>query len=153
MPGELVQIVYTSTATVQVTEQMLRSIQRAALHHNPQKGITGLLLYGSGRFFHFFEGPAESTDELFARIRKDPRHKDIHLLFRRECGARSLEYWNMGVLNLEGENSDSRGCIQELDKYTNLMELTTTDEEADTVVQLITRVFQRYTHTLTKQAS
>ena len=52
----------------------MEAIRDRALSHNPQVGIHTALLYQSGWFLHWAEGPRKSVAELFARVASDERH-------------------------------------------------------------------------------
>ena len=49
----------------------------SAQRHNLTCGITGVLVFGSGVFFQWIEGPAAAVRKLMASLHRDPRHYDI----------------------------------------------------------------------------
>lgn len=75
----------------------LQDILASARRHNPPAGITGMLLYVESSFLQVLEGTRERTDELFERIRADPRHTRTTLLLRESIEARSFGDWTMGT--------------------------------------------------------
>jgi bacterioferritin (cytochrome b1) len=65
-------------------------------------GITGLLVFGSGIFFQWLEGPRESVLELMGQIEKDPRHQAIVMLNTgEEIRERLFENWDMELVEAE----------------------------------------------------
>ncbi|MEH3157423.1 MAG: BLUF domain-containing protein [Sphingomonas taxi] len=50
------------------------------------------------------EGPSESIDEAFARISRDPRHTDIHILDDRGVTERQFGDWAMA--GMPGDHPD-----------------------------------------------
>lgn len=78
----------------------VEEIKEYACRRNPRRGVSGMLLYGSGRFMQLLEGPERRVRETFERIRRDPRHTEVRVLCEREFPTRLFEEPSMGVLNL-----------------------------------------------------
>ena len=74
------QLVYCSRAADGVDEDAVARIVAAARRFNPELGVTGLLVFGSGVFFQWIEGPPGPVAGLMDRIRRDPRHERIVVL-------------------------------------------------------------------------
>ncbi len=90
------QLAYISLATPGLSEEDIRCIVEQSRHNNPKQRITGHLQCCSGHFFQVLEGPAAALDELLSRLRQDPRHSDLRLLFRHELKGREFANWSMG---------------------------------------------------------
>ena len=60
-----------------VDDAEVNRIIEAAQRHNLTCGITGVLVFGSGVFFQWVEGPADAVRKLIASLHGDPRHYDI----------------------------------------------------------------------------
>jgi len=73
----------------------MEHIRAHALHHNPKAGIHVALVYQSGWFLHWAEGPKQAVNELFARIARDPRHHSQHVLHRSRGRRLLLTDWSM----------------------------------------------------------
>jgi hypothetical protein len=73
----LCHIVYCSRSAAGVDDAAVQLIVRAARRNNPRHGITGLLVFGSGMFFQWIEGPPSSIRQLMANIKSDPRHEGV----------------------------------------------------------------------------
>jgi hypothetical protein len=73
----LCHIVYCSRSAAGVDDAAVQLIVQAARRNNPRHGITGLLVFGSGMFFQWIEGPPSSIRQLMANIKSDPRHEGV----------------------------------------------------------------------------
>lgn len=88
--------VYCSRATAGVDEPEVQRIVAAAQHWNPKHQITGLLVFGSGIFFQWLEGPREEVTSLMALLRSDRRHESMILLGEvEEVRERLFPEWSM----------------------------------------------------------
>jgi hypothetical protein len=135
-PGEalplLYNLVYCSRATAGVDEAAVARIIESAHRHNPVYGITGLLVFGSGIFFQWLEGPREAVLQLMARLQKDPRHKNVVTISEgEEVRERLFPDWDMELVTAvdvrdvlldalgtatDATNAQSlRGLLEELD--------------------------------------
>ncbi|MDT7950317.1 MAG: BLUF domain-containing protein [Acetobacteraceae bacterium] len=73
----LYTFVYCSRAAEGVGDAEVDRIIEAAQRHNLTCGITGVLVFGSGVFFQWIEGPGAEVRKLVASLHGDPRHYDI----------------------------------------------------------------------------
>ena len=95
-------IVYCSRAAHGVDKEALEKIIATARHHNPRFGITGLLVFGSGVFFQWLEGPKDNVTSLFKMISADARHSDVVLLTQEdEFRERLFPNWDMQLVEAE----------------------------------------------------
>ena len=95
-------IVYCSRAAHGVDKEALEKIITTARHHNPRFGITGLLVFGSGVFFQWLEGPKDNVTSLFKMISADARHSDVVLLTQEdEFRERLFPNWDMELVEAE----------------------------------------------------
>ena len=58
-------------------------------------GITGLLVFGSGIFFQWLEGPRDKVTAAFTRIAQDDRHLDVRLIWSGDAEERLFPDWDM----------------------------------------------------------
>ena len=92
-------LVYCSRALPELDEDSISSIITAAQYHNPRFGITGILVYGSGIFFQWLEGPRDNVTSLIKLITADPRHTDVVLLQEEnEIRDRIFPDWGMELV-------------------------------------------------------
>ncbi len=94
-------LIYTSRATVEVDDDILRSIQDRAVANNKKRGVTGLLLYGGGNFLQLLEGPISVVTALFEKVQQDPRHTEVCCVHFGRAPCYIYPEWSMGVLNVE----------------------------------------------------
>jgi len=77
----------------------LDQIIATAKYHNPRFGITGLLVYGSGIFFQWLEGPKDNVTSLLKIISADPRHSNVVVLTQEdEIRERLFPNWDMELV-------------------------------------------------------
>ena len=73
----LYTVVYCSRAAERVDDAEVTRLIETAQRHNLICGITGVLVFGSGIFFQWIEGPKAEVLKLMASLQGDPRHHDI----------------------------------------------------------------------------
>lgn len=97
-PGSplLYNLVYCSRAAPEVDEAAVDTIIRTALRANPLHGVTGMLVFGSGIFFQWLEGPRAAVQRLMGLIKADPRHLHLVMLSEtEESRERLFPTWGM----------------------------------------------------------
>lgn len=99
----LVQLIYLSDL-VDKNEADIAPILQSAVKHNSKNGITGMLLYSGGNFLQVLEGEKAAVDETYARICRDPRHRNAVLLVEEEVTERHFPNWQMGYRQLGQEH-------------------------------------------------
>jgi hypothetical protein len=98
----LLQIIYTSHATVRLDHKALRTLVADASRKNRTHEITGLLYCAENAYLQVLEGDEKAVLLLYADILRDERHDDIHTVAIRPIGQRAFPNWSMGLL--EGIN-------------------------------------------------
>ena len=89
-------LAYLSKAAPGLTEEDVGEILAASRRNNPKQRITGHLQCHAGYFFQVLEGPADSLDDLVARLMRDSRHSSLRVLFREKTTRRTFANWSMG---------------------------------------------------------
>lgn len=98
----LYNMVYCSRAAEDVDEAAVQQIVASARRFNPEQGITGILVVGSGIFFQWLEGPRDNITALMVRLRSDPRHENIVLLSEvEEVRERVFPDWAMELVTTD----------------------------------------------------
>jgi hypothetical protein len=105
-PGQfqatLYNVVYCSRATAGVGPAEVDRIIATARRCNPRHGITGMLVFGSGVFMQWLEGPRDNVIALMALLRADPRHENIvQLSEAEEVRERLFPDWDMELVSSE----------------------------------------------------
>jgi hypothetical protein len=98
----LYNLVYCSRATADVDSAAVDSIIASARRWNPVYGITGLLVFGSGIFFQWLEGPRENVTNLMTRLKADLRHENVvSLTESEEVRERLFPDWDMELVSTD----------------------------------------------------
>ena len=98
----LYNVVYCSRAMPGIDAAAVDNIIAASRRHNPARGITGLLVFGSGVFFQWLEGPRDSVQELMATLKADNRHESIvSLSVAEEVRERLFPDWDMELVTAD----------------------------------------------------
>ena len=103
LPGHafplLYNMVYCSRATPGIDDAAVDQIIASSRRYNPAQGITGMLVFGSGIFFQWLEGPRHSVMELMATLQTDARHVSmVTLSATEEVRERLFPDWDMELV-------------------------------------------------------
>jgi Sensors of blue-light using FAD len=102
--------VYCSRAADGVDDTEVDRIIELSQRRNVARDITGVLVFGSGVFFQWVEGPPAQVENLISSLQGDPRHYDIVTLDRSvEKRARLYPNWEMERVGAD----DIRAVLQE----------------------------------------
>ena len=98
----LYNLVYCSRATAGMDDAELQRIVATARRSNARQGITGMLVFGSGIFFQWLEGPRDNVTALMSLLHSDPRHDNIvELSVDDDVGERLFPDWDMELVTSE----------------------------------------------------
>ena len=102
--------VYCSRAAAGVDDIEVDRIIEWSQRSNVERHITGVLVFGSGVFFQWIEGPPAEVETLITRLHSDPRHYDIVALDRSvEKRDRLYPNWEMERVGAD----DIRAVLEE----------------------------------------
>ncbi len=90
----LSQYLYISTAP-SLSREEVDAILESSARNNPERGVTGLLLYNGRNFLQLLEGEEAELVALMVRITHDPRHTGISIIDRRAIKRRACIDWAM----------------------------------------------------------
>ena len=79
-----------------MTLDCLKAILRSSRSRNTRLGLTGLLIYDDHQFVQVLEGEDAMVRLVYDRIRLDPRHTDVRLLYHGVTTERAFKAWPMG---------------------------------------------------------
>jgi Sensors of blue-light using FAD len=106
----LYNTVYCSRATAGVDDAAVDRIIQSSRRWNPENGITGLLVFGSGIFFQWLEGPRDTVTSLMERLKTDSRHENVVALTEtEEVRERLFPDWDMELVT----TTDIRDVLQD----------------------------------------
>ncbi len=97
----LIQLIYSSSATQELQDSELLSILEVSRRNNAARNVTGMLLSEKWSFFQVLEGPAESVEEVFKIISADKRHNRVITIVKEAIPQRSFGEWTMGSASLD----------------------------------------------------
>ena len=87
---QLIELTYVSEPA---HEMSLLGLMRLLYHSylsNTSAGVTGALIFENNRFGQVIEGPRTQIEDLWVKIQKDTRHKNIHLVESKPIEHRSF---------------------------------------------------------------
>ena len=106
----LATFVYCSRAAEGVDDAEVDRIIECSQSSNVARKITGVLVFGSGVFFQWIEGPPAQVEKLAASLHGDSRHHDIVTLDRSvEKRVRLYPNWAMELVGA----ADIRAVLQD----------------------------------------
>lgn len=97
----LISLVYVSFAAHDMTDNELRELLEECRVANEPIHVTGMLLYRDGFFIQALEGEREAVEKLYESITRDPRHRNVTLIFKGDIHRRSFPNWTMGYHRIE----------------------------------------------------
>jgi hypothetical protein len=113
------RLIYASESLVQesVLDEM-RRIRDHALANNGPQGIRVALLFMSGWFVEWMEGPEGAVQALVERVAQDPRHQGLKVIHRSVGRPRLFRPW-IGSIVQTPERSDAFGLrvFEQLDRF------------------------------------
>lgn len=92
---ELTAVVYRSRAVHPMSMRALDQLLVEARAFNEKAGVSGVLLHHQGSFLQYIEGPRESVERVYARIRRSNQHDQVVALFYRAIDTRQFSRWHM----------------------------------------------------------
>ena len=97
------QLVYTSIANREFSAADLKKLLLRARMRNKEAGVSGMLVFHDGTFLQALEGDKRAVIEIFTKIEKDARHRDISVLHRGPGPEqRIFGDWAMGFADFAG---------------------------------------------------
>lgn len=77
------------------SNQNLKNIIETSQKNNPSRDVTGCLISGTNTYLQLLEGPDNSVDELYTKIKTDNRHENIEKLVEEVVETRLFKSWSM----------------------------------------------------------
>jgi hypothetical protein len=129
-----------------VARQPSSAAQRQALImksrvNNQRVGVTGALLYRSGRFIQVVEGEAAAVRALLARIAADPRHGELVVLHEATVAQRQFPDWSLGYFELPGGPMTQPTIESVVDRMLAGTAVARTPEEGSKLIRGVFRTF------------
>lgn len=100
------QLLYVSTSTITGDQSALDDILLQSRHNCALDGLTGVLWVAGDRFLQLLEGEDDAVEATMARIRRDPRHRDLRTPIERTIERREFQSWSM-LFRHRGESEEA----------------------------------------------
>ena len=124
--------VYCSRAAEGVDDVEVGRIITTSQRRNIDRGITGVLVFGSGIFFQWVEGPPAEVDKLIVSLHGDPRHYDIVALDQSvEKRDRLYPNWEMERVGADDIRAVLEDALQSAEDDSNIAALRRIIEHLD----------------------
>lgn len=108
-------LIYSSKASDEMNESVLKEIMAKAEEKNKAQNITGLLVYFNGTFIQMLEGKEDDVLDTFDRIEDDSRHEQIIKLFSGNTDKRHFPNWKMSLQVVDKATFSKIGSYKSLD--------------------------------------
>lgn len=116
--------VYCSRAAEGVDTVEVDRIIAWSQRHNAERAITGVLVFGSGVFFQWIEGPPREVKKLVASLHGDARHYDIVTLDRSmEKRERLYPNWEMERVGADDIREVLQDALESAEDESNIAPL------------------------------
>lgn len=116
--------VYCSRASEGVGDVEVDHIIEFSQRRNAARGITGMLVFGSGVFFQWVEGPPTEVQNLVASLHGDSRHHDIVQLDRSvDKRERLYPAWEMERVEADDMRSVLLDALESAEDESNVAAL------------------------------
>lgn len=95
------RIIYMSTTARAPAAEELEALMRVARANNERDGITGLVAYHDFTFIQVLEGPREKVEACFERIRQNPLHHNVILVWTDDAAERCFQDYSMAFVPVD----------------------------------------------------
>ncbi|MBI1212000.1 MAG: hypothetical protein GC190_11090 [Alphaproteobacteria bacterium] len=110
-------LLYVSSSVGHVSDDEIAQILHRARRNNARNGITGMLLYCDGNFLQLLEGEDEAVETTFRRIKRDPHHRDIHVMLDdKNVSQHAFADWSMGFEKLQKASNPEKEAAFEISR-------------------------------------
>jgi len=125
--------VYCSRAAEGVDDAGVNRLIAFSQQRNVARGITGVLVFGSGVFFQWIEGPPAEVQILIANLHSDTRHYDIVTLDQSvEKRERLYPNWEMERVDADDIRAVLEDALESAEDEINIAALTRIIAHLDT---------------------
>ncbi|WP_149273325.1 BLUF domain-containing protein [Pareuzebyella sediminis] len=89
------ELSYRSKASFYIGEGEVKNLVETSDKNNRDIGVTGCLIHYKDEFFQLLEGPKQRVLMLFEKIKADPRHYEIELLWKGARNDKIFDDWGL----------------------------------------------------------
>ena len=98
------ELAYESIAKGGLSAVDIDEILETSRAKNSECGITGCLVYYNRRFIQFLEGNQQTVQELYQKIKKDDRHRQVRIIAENAVEKRTFPEWGMAYFPIDQNN-------------------------------------------------
>ncbi|RYZ12679.1 MAG: BLUF domain-containing protein [Comamonadaceae bacterium] len=113
MTPALYEILYCSQLATGQTAAVVPKILAVARARNPNRQVTGVLVFDGMRFCQHFEGPRTEVLQLIESIKADRRHQQVEVVHHGEVPQRRYTHFHMGFA--QSGDAEELASIEALD--------------------------------------
>ena len=95
------RIIYTSQASEEFSKRSLLNLLHDSRAFNTIDNISGVLMHRDSYFLQVIEGESQVIDDLFKRLLKDRRHKEVKIILDSYVDSRLFSNWAMGCTDFD----------------------------------------------------
>ncbi len=110
------QVMYISASTGELSDHELKELLDQSRRSNAASGITGILLYCEGSIIQLLEGEKDKVEDLYHKIRNDPRHTRCIRLLGEYREKRDFPNWSMGFQLVKKSMNTEEGFCDAIEK-------------------------------------
>jgi hypothetical protein len=92
---QLIELTYVSEPTQEMSFLGLMRLLDHSYSRNTSMGFTGALIFENNHFGQVIEGPKAQIEDLWTKIQKDTRHRNIRLIDSKKISHRGFSNWSM----------------------------------------------------------
>lgn len=124
------ELSYRSKAAFYIGEADVKSIEKFSDENNRDNRVTGCLIHYEDNFFQLLEGPKRQVLHIYEKIKNDPRHSEVDILWKGPRKERLFEDW--GMILISDRIKESNTAARDLGIDMQIMMLDTEKSAADT---------------------
>lgn len=94
----------------------MESLLEKSRKNNSSIGVTGLLISYQGLFIQYLEGEDATIDELYEKIRIDPRHRSVIEISSDILEDRQFSNWSMAYRKVDADKAEEILGYRDLNK-------------------------------------
>lgn len=98
------ELLYCSVLAQNQMPTVVGQIVAQARRHNTERGITGLLVFDGIHFCQHIEGPREAVLALLERLRQDPRHTGLRVVYEGSRTERRYRRFDLGFAQSDADD-------------------------------------------------
>lgn len=92
---------YVSSCKDTLTAKDLEHLFLVNKRNNTEHGVSGILIYNNGNFLQILEGDEDTVKNIFKKIKRDSRHRNLITLINNSIDERIFHDYESGFIHFE----------------------------------------------------